>query len=89
MWDGRKFRTFNVIDDYNRETLAIEVDLNLPASRIIRVLDRIATFRGYPKQIKMDNGPELISLAMAEWDEDHNLHLEFIEKGKPTQNSFV
>ncbi len=89
LWDGRRFRTFNVLDDYNREALAIEVDLNLPAKRIIRVLDRLAMWRGYPKQIRVDNGPELISVAMAEWAEEHDIHLEFIEKGKPTQNSFI
>ena len=50
LWCGRKFRTFNVVDDYNREALAIEIDLNLPAQRIIRVLDRVAAWRGYPSQ---------------------------------------
>ena len=45
---GRKFRTFNVVDDFNREALAIEVDLSLPAQRVIRVLDNIASSRGYP-----------------------------------------
>lgn len=89
LWDGRKFRTFNVVDDYYREALVIEVDLNLPAKRIIRVLDRLAMWRGYPKQIRVDNGPELVSIAMAEWAESNDVHLEFIEKGKPTQNSFI
>ncbi len=89
LWDGRKFRTFNVVDDFNREALAIEVDLNLPAKRITRVLDRVGMDRGYPRQLRMDNGPEFISLAMAEWAENHAIHLEFIERGKPTQNSFI
>ena len=53
---GRRFRTFNVIDDYNREALGIEVDLNLPAQRVIRVLDRIGMQRGYPNKIRLDNG---------------------------------
>ena len=87
--DGRTFRTFNVLDDFNRQVLGIEVDTNLPAARINRVLDQIASWRGYPKQIRMDNGPEFISLAMAEWTESHRIHLEFIKPGKPTQNSFV
>jgi putative transposase len=89
LYDGRTFRTFNVIDDYNREALAIEVDLNLPAKRIIRVLERIAAWRGYPRQIRVDKGLEFISIAMAQWAEEHNIHLEFIEPGKPTQNSYV
>lgn len=89
LWSGRKFRTFNVVDDYNREVLAIEVDLNLPAQRVIRVLDRIAAWRGYPAKIRMDNGPELTSVLMADWAEAHGVKLEFIQPGKPTQNSFI
>ena len=63
---GRRFRTFNVVDDFNREALAIEIDLSLPAPRIIRVLERIIAWRGYPQQIRMDNGPEFISTALAD-----------------------
>ena len=86
---GRRFRTFNILDDYNREALAIEVDLNLPASRVIRTIDRIAIYRGYPEKLRMDNGPEFVSVALADWAEKHQIHLEFIKPGKPTQNSFV
>ena len=86
---GRCFRTFNVVDDFNREALAIEVDLNLPAPRIIRVLDRVAAWRGYPLKIRVDNGPEFISTALADWAEEHEIELEFIQPGKPTQNSYV
>ena len=89
LWCGRTFRTFNMVDDFNREALAIEVDLSLPAERIIRVLDRVAAWRGYPAKIRMDNGPELTSIKMAEWAEDHNVELEFIRPGKPTQNAFI
>lgn len=62
---GRRFRTFNVVDDFNREALAIEIDLNIPAQRVVRVLDRIVANRGYPLKMLMDNGPELISLTLA------------------------
>ncbi|EMC1356861.1 IS3 family transposase, partial [Salmonella enterica] len=86
---GRRFRTFNVVDDFNREALSIEIDLNLPALRVIRVLDRIAASRGYPAMLRMDNGPEFISLALAEWAEQHAVKLEFIQPGKPTQNAFI
>ena len=89
LWCGRKFRTFNIVDDFNREALAIEVDLNLPAQRIIRVLERVAMWRGYPKKLRMDNGPELTSAKMAEWAEANGVVLEFIKPGKPTQNSYV
>jgi putative transposase len=86
---GRRFRTFNVVDDCNREVLAIEIDLNLPAQRVVRSLERIAAWRGYPSQLRVDNGPEFVSLALAEWAEQHDVKLEFIQPGKPTQNSFV
>ena len=89
LWCGRVFCTFNVVDDYNREALAIEVDLNLPARRIIRVMDRVAAWRGYPARIRMDNGPELTSIKLADWAEDHGVELEFIKPGRPMQNSFV
>ncbi len=87
--DGRRFRPFNVLDDFNWEALAIEIDLNLPAPRIIRVLNQIALTRGYPDKLRCDNGPELISIALAEWAEDNQVELDFIQPGKPTQNSFI
>jgi putative transposase len=89
LYSGQRFRTFNVVDDYNRECLAIEIDTNLPAERMIRVLNRISAWRGYPLKIRLDNGPELISIAMAEWAEENRVKLEFIQPGKPTQNSYV
>ena len=86
---GRRFRTFNVVDDFNREALAIEIDLNIPAQRVVRVLDRIVTTRGYPLKLRMDNWPEFISLTLAQWAEEHDVQLEFIQPGKPTQNAFI
>ena len=86
---GGRFRTFNVVDDFNREALSIEIDLNLPAPRGVRVFDRLAANRGYPAMLRMDNGPEFISLALAEWAEKHAVKLEFIQPGKPTQNAFI
>ncbi len=86
---GRRFRTFNVVDDFNREALAIEIDLSLPAPRVIRVLERIAMFRGYPEKLRVDNGPEFISLTLADWAEENNVMLDFIQPGKPTQNSYI
>jgi putative transposase len=89
LWHGRRFRTFNVVDDFNREALAIEVDLNLPSERVVRVLERIAAWRGYPQKLRLDNGPELVAIALAEWAESHNVQLEFIKPGKPMQNGFI
>ena len=89
LYSGRHFRTFNVIDDYNREVLAIEIDMSLPALRIIRVLERIAAYRGYPKRLRQDNGPEFISHALELWAEQHGVKLDFIKPGKPTQNAYI
>ena len=86
---GRRFRTFNVIDDYSREVLAIEVDIGLPSERVVRVLDRIIAWRNYPAKLRMDNVPELISANLADWAEKNKVELEFIQPGKPTQNSYV
>jgi putative transposase len=65
--DGRRFRLFNVIDDFHREGLAIDVDLSLPAVRVIRTFDQIIEWRGKPMQISSDNGPEFISQVLATW----------------------
>ncbi|HFF3079714.1 TPA: IS3 family transposase, partial [Legionella pneumophila] len=86
---GRRFRTFNIVDDFNREVLAIEIDLSLPAQRVIRVLERVVAWRGLPAKLRMDNGPEFISGALADWAEKNKVQLEFIKPGKPTQNSFI
>jgi putative transposase len=87
--DGRSFRTFNVIDDYNREGLGIEVDLSLPALRVIRTLDRIIEWRGKPKVIRCDNGPEYLSSHLISWAERHRVRLQYIQPGKPQQNAYV
>lgn len=86
---GRPFRTFNVLDDFNREALSIEVDTSLPAGRIVRVLDTIGSWRGYPQRLRSDNGPELISKKLAAWAMTHDIVLDFIEPGKPAQNAYI
>jgi len=86
---GRAFRTLNIIDDFNREGLWIEVDTSIPSERVTRVLDMVALWRGYPQRIRMDNGPELISRTLAVWAERRNVELDFIEPGKPAQNAFI
>ena len=86
---GRTFRTLNILDDFNREILWIEVDTSLPAQRVIRTLEMIASWRGYPKQIRLDNGPEFISHKLAQWAEKYGVKLAFIQPGKPTQNAYI
>lgn len=86
---GKRFRALNVIDEFNREALKIEVDTSIPAQRVLRVLEEIAQFRGYPKSLRSDNGPEFISEALGNWAKEHQVELKFIEPGKPTQNPFT
>ena len=86
---GRRFRTLNVIDDFNREGLGIEVDTSLPAVRVTKVLDRIAEQRGYPERIRVDNGPEFTSAAFHHWAQEHQVHLDFIQPGRPAQNAYI
>lgn len=86
---GRKFRTLNLMDDFNREALAIEIDTSLPAERVIRVLDQVTDWRGTPARIRVDNGPEFISTALGLWCEEKGVALQFIQPGKPTQNAYI
>lgn len=89
----RRFRTIKVVGDFNREALAIEIDLNIPAQRVVRVLNRIVASCRYPMKVRMDNGLELVSLALAlalaQRAEEHDVMLEFIAPGKPAQNAFI
>jgi len=87
--DGRSFRTFNVLDDYNREGLGIEVDLSLPAQRVTRALDQIIEWRGKPEAIRADNGSELRSGEFQTWAARHGIRLLFIQPGKPTHNAYI
>lgn len=87
--DGRSFRTFNVLDDYNREGLSIEVDFSLPAPRVIRALEQIIEWRGKPLAIRSDNGSEYVSAEFQCWAERQGIRLLFIQPGKPTQNAYI
>ncbi len=87
--NGRRFRTLNVIDDFKREVLGIEVDTSLPALRVTRVLDQIALWRGYPQRIRVDNGPEFTAAAFQSWAKAHHIHLDFIQPSRPAQNAYI
>ena len=89
LYCGRPYRTLNVIDEGTRECLAIEVDTSLPATRLIRVLERLKIERALPKQIRLDNGPELIAGVFVDWCEENKIELAYIQPGKPQQNGFA
>jgi len=86
---GRAFRTLNILDDFNREALWIEVDVSLPAERVTRVLDAVMAWHGQPRQIRMDNGPEFISRHLARWAAQRQIQLSHIQPGKPAQNGYI
>lgn len=87
--DGRSFRLLNIIDDFNREALGIEVDFSLPTLRVIRTLTQVIAWRGKPQVIRCDNGPEYISAAIEAWAKSWGIRFEHIEPGKPQQNAYV
>lgn len=87
--DGRSFRLFNVIDDFNREGLVMEVGLSLPSARVIRALEQMIEWRGKPQVIRCDNGPEYISGQLLAWAEKQGIRIEHIQPGKPQQNAYV
>ncbi len=87
--DGRSLRTFNVLDDYNREGLALDVDLSMPSLRVLRSLEQVIEWRGKPAAIRCDNGPEYISEILVNWANKHQITLIYIQPGKPTQNAYV
>ncbi|MGQ2985568.1 IS3 family transposase, partial [Flavobacterium sp.] len=89
LWDGRSFRMLNIMDDYNRQILAMEADTSLPVLRLIRVLERLKEVHGLPLSIRVDNGPEFISQKLDMWCKEHHVQLVFIQPGKPTQNAYV
>jgi putative transposase len=89
LYCGKRFRTLNIIDEGVREALAIEVDTSLPAERVIRVLEQLKDSHPLPEQIRVDNGPELISSKLVAWCERHNIRLHHIQPGKPTQNAYI
>ena len=87
--DGRRFRTLTIVDEWSRESPAMEVDASLTGQRVVRVLERLAAIRPLPASIRMDNGPEFISKALDAWAYAKGVRLQFIQPGKPTQNAYI
>lgn len=89
LYCGRRFRVFNVIDDYNREGLLIEPRYSIPARKVTQLLDVLAQSRGYPDMIRVDNGTEFNSNFFRNWAKQHNVMIHYIQPGKPAQNGFI
>ncbi len=89
LYDGRRFRTLNVLDEGNREALAIEIGTSLPGVRVTAVLDQLVAVHGAPRALRCDNGPELLSRSLTTWCERHGVRLQHIQPGKPNQNAYI
>jgi putative transposase len=86
---GRRFRCLNVVDDYTRECLAIEVDTSLPGIRVKQVMQRLCEMRGLPLSITVDNGPEFAGKVLDAWAYEAGVTLSFIRPGKPVENAYI
>lgn len=89
LYDGRCYRTLNMLDEGNREGLAIEIDTSLPSVRVVQVLDQLVALHGAPARLRSDNGPEFLAAALADWCAEHGITLQHIQPGKPNQNAFI
>ena len=79
LYCGKRFRVLNVIDEGTPECLAIEVDTSYPRHGwCVRVMEQLKGDRGLPKQIRVDNGPELVSSTFVEWCEEYDIQLVHI-----------
>ena len=86
---GRRFRTFNVVDDFNREAVHIEVDTSLPSMRLVRIFEQIKAERGLPDVLRTDNGPEFLGEVFIEWARQNGMAIRYIQPGKPNQNAYI
>ena len=89
LYDRRRFRALTIMDEGNREGLAIDIGRSIPARRLTRVLEELIALHGRPAALHMDNGPELTAQAFVEWCDEHQIALHYIQPGKPDQNAFI
>ena len=87
--NGKSVRSLNIIDDFNREILNITIDTSLPSARVVSELEQLIDWRGKPERIRVDNGPEFIAGKLKDWCSNNGIVIQYIQPGKPTQNSLV
>jgi putative transposase len=86
---GRKFRALTLVDEFSRFSFAVDPNFSYPSISVVRLLKQIAHEHGYPRYLRVDNGPEFIATALEEWSINHHVLLLFIQTGRPTQNAFI
>ena len=89
LYAGKTFRNFNVIDDFNRECLTVEIDTSITGRRLIRVFERLRQERGLPEVLRTDNGPEFLSGDFVAWAEAAGMMIHYIQPGEPNQNAYI
>jgi putative transposase len=89
LMSGRKIKAYTLIDEFTKESLAIEIDTSLGGQRVVRILEQVALMRGYPQSIRSDNGPQFTCKALFSWTDGNSVTHMFIDPGKPTQNPFI
>lgn len=87
--NGKKIRTLNIIDHFNRECKGIFIAKSIPAASVIEFLSRQIEHYGKPTRIRTDNGPEFISKVFQKWLTKNKIEWSKIQKGKPQQNAIV
>ena len=86
---GKRFRTFNVTDDFNREVIHIEVDTSITSARLVRIFEQLRDQHGLPQVLRTDNGPEFLGEVFTAWAKDAGMAIQYIQPGKPNQNAYI
>jgi putative transposase len=86
---GRRIRTFNVVDDFNREALHIEVDTSITSVRLVRIFEQLRRDHGLPQALRTDNGPEFLGEPFVQWAKENGVAIQYIQPGKPNQNAYI
>lgn len=89
LYHGKRFRTLNILDEGVREALDIVIDTSIPGGRVVRTLEQVSRWRGLPKAIRCDNGPEMLSQVFVDWCEANQVEIRYIQPGKPNQNAYI
>jgi len=89
LFNGSRFRVLTVVDNYNRECIALEVGQSIHGEQVTAVLNRLKHIRGVPRSIRVDNGSEFVSKAVDQWAYANKVSLDFSRPGKPIDNAFA